>query len=259
MPHDVRLVRLLIEALNKMQRDLTRIDINFEFLVFLRNDIYELLIDETPDRGKEAQILIDWSDREQLKRVIFERMQYSLDENYSDFDTAWHTFFVPIINGQPSFDYLVNRCLMRPRFLIDLIENCISIAVNRGHLKVETDDILLACRQHSYYLISDFGYEIRDVSAVTHDIFYAFIGIGELVTEAEVTAALKDIGIPAEDHARVMELLLWYGFLGLALADDKKLFIYDLEYDFKRLKAQIKDKAAVLYCINPAFIDGLMN
>jgi hypothetical protein len=67
---------------------------------------------------------------------------------------------------------------MRPRFLIDLVENCISIAVNRGHEKVSADDLRAACRQHSYYLISDFGYEIRDVSSVTHDLFYAFIGIG---------------------------------------------------------------------------------
>jgi hypothetical protein len=243
-----------------MQRDLTRHGIEFQFLVFLRNDIYELLIDNTPDRGKEAQILIDWSDREQLKRIILERIQYSLDEDYSNFTAAWHALFASKVDGLDSFDHLANRCLMRPRFLIDLIENCISIAVNRGHEKVTAEDIRVACRQHSYYLISDFGYEIRDVSSVTHDLFYAFIGIGELVTHDEILAALADAGVVEEERERTVELLLWYGFLGLALASDKKLFIYDVEYDFQRLKAQGRvGDDATLYCINPAFIDGLMN
>jgi hypothetical protein len=148
---------------------------------------------------------------------------------------------------------------MRPRFLIDLVEYCISIAVNRGHGRVTEDDIKLACRQHSYYLISDFGYEIRDVSAVTHDLFYAFIGIGELVTLDDISKALIQAGIKGSECARVTDLLLWYGFLGIAQASDKKIFIYDVEYDFKRLQSQISMGEDVLFCINPAFIDGLMH
>ena len=47
---------------------------------------------------------------------------------------------ISLLDGIDSFEYLVSRCLMRPRFLIDLVENCISIAVNRGHEKVSADD-----------------------------------------------------------------------------------------------------------------------
>jgi len=257
LPNDVRLVRLLIEALNKMQRDLTRYHVDLHFLVFLRNDIYELMIDETPDRGKESQILIDWSDSEQLKRVILERIQYSLNEDYSSFHRAWREFFTPTVKGVDSFEYLTGRCLMRPRFLIDLVENCIGIAVNRGHQRVEEADVLLACRQHSYYLVSDFGYEIRDVSTVTHDVFYAFIGIGETFEKQKLIDTLAKAEIQILDHERIIDLLLWYGFLGLVV-DEGHLFIYDVEYDFKRLKAQMNNSEEIRYCINPAFIDGLM-
>jgi len=80
------------------------------------------------------------------------------------------------------------------------------------------------------------------------------------VTYEEVTKALADAGIAEDERDRLVELLLWYGFLGLALASDKKLFIYDVEYDFKRLKAQGgTGLKGTLFCINPAFIDGLMN
>jgi hypothetical protein len=53
-------------------------------------------------------------------------------------------------------------------------------------------------------------------------------------------------------------IMVW--IFGLALASDKTLFIYDVEYDFKRLVAQGgAGLEGTLYCINPAFIDGLMN
>src|ERR1700730_2158138 len=30
-------------------------------MIFLRNDIYELLLEKTPDRGKQTRVLIDWN------------------------------------------------------------------------------------------------------------------------------------------------------------------------------------------------------
>lgn len=79
------------------------------------------------------------------------------------------------------------------------------------------------------------------------------------MTYDEVAHALADANIAESERDRLIQLLLWYGFLGLALASDKKVFIYDVEYDFKRLMAQAGSRETTLYCINPAFIDGLMN
>ncbi len=63
--------------------------------------------------------------------------------------------------AQDSFEFFVDHCLMRPRFLINIIENAISNAVNRGHMTVQEVDCVDAVRQHSLYLVDDFGYEIR--------------------------------------------------------------------------------------------------
>jgi hypothetical protein len=77
---DVRLVRLLLEALEKVKRDLAVDHCDFRFVVFLRNDVFELMVSGTPDKGKAAVIRIDWTDRVKLKQVIQFRLQASLVE-----------------------------------------------------------------------------------------------------------------------------------------------------------------------------------
>jgi hypothetical protein len=76
--------------------------------------------------------------------------------------------------------------LMRPRFLIDLAENALSIAVNRGHSMISDDDVKAALERHSMYLVTDFGFEVRDVSGLSEKIFYDFIGEGQRLTHEQV-------------------------------------------------------------------------
>lgn len=119
---DVRLVRLLVEALEKIRRDFSAAGRDFVSVVFLRNDIYELMVGETPDRGKSGQVVIDWTDRAKLRQVIFERIKASTGDKNATFDQLWSRFVCEEINGKPSFEYLVDHCLMRPRFLINIVE-----------------------------------------------------------------------------------------------------------------------------------------
>ena len=65
--------------------------------------------------------------------------------------------------------------MIRPKFLINIIENAIANGINRGHGRVEQDDCVDAVRQHSHYLIADFGYEIRDVFGLDSNILYVFV------------------------------------------------------------------------------------
>jgi hypothetical protein len=109
----------------------------------------------------------------------------------------------------------------------------------------------------SLYLVSDFGFEMRDVAGTPEGVFYGFIGKPELLTEGEVENIFSgyNLGMPT---ARAVDLLLWYGFLGIARPDGRPIFIYDEAYDFRRLEAEIgPDRREVLYAVNPAFLRGL--
>ena len=56
---DVAIIKDLLEATRKLQRQLEREEIDCRTLVFLRNDVYEHLVQHTPDRGKESKVLLD--------------------------------------------------------------------------------------------------------------------------------------------------------------------------------------------------------
>ncbi len=49
---DIMIVRALLEAMRKLQRQMEENDVDFKCLVFLRTDIYEHLVQQTPDKGK---------------------------------------------------------------------------------------------------------------------------------------------------------------------------------------------------------------
>ena len=87
------------------------------------------MISQTPDRGKSGQIVIDWTDRAKLRQLIFERMKASTGRR-DTFEAIWSRFVCETVGGRPSFDYLVDHCLMRPRFLINIIEKAIAKALS---------------------------------------------------------------------------------------------------------------------------------
>ena len=255
---DARIVRLLIEALDKVKRDFNAHDRQFQFVVFLRNDIYELLVDETPDRGKAAETRIHWTDRAKLRQVIYRRLQASIKDRESSFEKIWTRFFVDKVRNRDSFEYFVDHCLMRPRFLINLIEYSISNGINRDHQRVEEDDCIDAVRQNSLYLMDDFGYEIRDVSGIDARILYGFVGVTELLTKEEIFGAFKKRQLPENQWEQGLWLMLWYGVIGITISDGSTRFICNYDYNMKRLDAEILNVGdEMLYAVNPGLHVGL--
>jgi hypothetical protein len=255
---DVRLARLMVESLDKIRRDFGAQNKDFMSVVFLRNDIYELLVEQTPDRGKAGQIRIDWSDRAKLQQVIFRRLAASTGMETLTFEELWTRFFIPLVAGQDSFEYFVDRCLMRPRFLINIIENAIANGSNRGHEQVQVEDCTDAVRQHSRYLINDFGYEIRDVSGLPSEILYALVGATKFVTRDEVIERFRNFMVEDKDLDAAFRLMLWYGVLGVAAGTGAEHYIYDYDYDIKRLEAEIRNSGDEVLCVtNPALHVGM--
>jgi len=250
---DVRLVRLMIESLDKIRREFEADGKEFMSVVFLRNDIYELLVGQTPDRGKAGQIRIDWTDRTKLRQLIYRRLAASTGKLNLTFEQLWNRFFEPKVNGRDSFEYLVDHCLMRPRFLINIIEIAIANGINRGHDRVQESDCIDAVRQHSLYLVNDFGYEIRDVSGLPSEILYSLVGTTKLITREEVIERFRRANVAEDELDTAFRLMLWYGVIGVAAGDGSEHFIYDYDYDMRRLEAEIRgDPNEFLYATNSA-------
>jgi hypothetical protein len=253
--HDIRMIQHLIAVLNKIQRELQRKGTEFQYMLFLRRDVYEQLVEETADRGKHNLVVVDWSDKHQLVHLINQRVISSFASEEQD--AAWRVVNPILDDGRPAMAHIIESSLMRPRFLIELTEAAISFAINRGHQEVTAKDVQDALEHHSIYLVSFFGYELRDVSGISDKIFYNFIGEGDRLSEAEIGPILARTqnGLPAKE---AIAMLLWYGFLGIPDAAGNPVYIYDLDYDMRRLEAE-RDRRGpdVRYFVNCAFLRGL--
>jgi hypothetical protein len=251
---DVLTLRSLIDAMSKIERAMGKRDIECHGVVFIRNDVFELLLDNTPDRGKVASIALDWTDADLLREVLRKRFIYGaeVDEGMS-FEDIWRRIAVPYVQGEESSQYLIERSLMRPRALIELVGYCRSHAVNLRHSRIELSDIEQGEDAYSSAQLENLNFELRDVYPSAGDLLYEFIGANE--TRSGTTTRATVEARVGENWRELMELLLWYGFLGVVRDDNETSYIYSVKYDMKRLKALAfkRELGDTMFRINPAF------
>lgn len=257
---DLMIIRTLLEASRKIERSFRKISLEAYTVIFLRNDVYELLIDATPDRGKETKVLIDWTDSDMLRELIRRRIVYNGVDETKTFEEIWPSICISHFEGEESFQFLIDRSLMRPRFLLNLINHCKSFAVNLKHEKIQAIDISKGLSAYSNDVISDISYEIRDIYSDAEDIIYEFIGADKLLSE-DITNDI--IFRKTNDNSKVNEIikmLIWHGFLGIHDADKDNIYIFNSNYNMKILSTLCDKKRAdneLAYVINPAFWPAL--
>lgn len=259
---DLVILRSLMEATRKIERELTKLSITAHTIVFLRNDVFEHLVDSSADRGKETRSNVDWDDPELLRELVRRRVVRALPENQHDteFSAVWTRICVPIIDGQDSAQYLIDRSLMRPRSLLDLIGHCKGYALNLGHVRIEKDDIVKGCNAFSNDLLSELDLEIRDVFPSADHLLYAFIGAPSTLCHQDLLTTLTDHGVEADKLDAVVRVLLWFGFIGLQWTDGTTRYIYSVNYNMKVLEGthnKLLARGNVRYMINPAFASAL--
>lgn len=256
---DLLMIRALIDSTRKIERQFNSINLKVRSVVFLRNDVYELLVKETSDRGKEASVLLDWTDSDLLRELVRLRIVSNGLEDDLDFKSAWLRLFTSHYKGEETSQFLIERSLMRPRFLLNLINHCKSFAINLNHETIEESDIEKGISAYSADLLRDIGYELRDVSEDTEGLLYAFVASPADLSETQVMEKLEKSGHHQDSASRAVDLLLWYGFLGIRINSDEPKFIYDFSYN-KALMDGIKKNStqSVSLVINQAFWPALM-
>src|SRR5207247_52007 len=104
---------------------------------------YEHLVADTPDKGKDTAITLDWDDPEIFKEIIRQRL--SRKSNLSgSFEDMWSVICDGFVGTQNSFTFIADRTLMRPRDLLMFLHRAIETAINRGHSKITSDDLIKA-------------------------------------------------------------------------------------------------------------------
>jgi hypothetical protein len=251
---DVVTLRCLIDAIQKVEKQLTRRQIECHGVVFIRNDVYELLVATTPDRGKVSHIALDWTNADLLRELLRRRFLRTegIDPEAS-FDEIWRQVCETHIRGEETSQYMIDRCLMRPRGLIELLRFCKSHAVNLNHQRITVDDLDNGEETYSSEVLNNMGFEIRDVFPAAENVLYEFIDTPVDLSLKGIRGILRSaVDEKSADH--LFDLLLWYGFLGLLRDTERVVYIYDVKYDMNRLSRFITIRASIVVLLR---LEGL--
>jgi hypothetical protein len=167
---DVMILRCLIDAARKIQRELQREGHDFHCVVFVRNDVYQLLVDASADYGKESRAVLDWTDPDLLREVLRRRLIRNALPEDTSFARVWSQICVSHYHGEETSQYLIDRSLMRPRNLIKLVAHCRGFAVGLERARIETEDLEKGLRAYSIDLITEADQELTDIIGADTDL-----------------------------------------------------------------------------------------
>ena len=256
---DATVLRGLIDAGRKIEREMRRAGRSLRCIVFVRNDVYEHIMRHSADYGKEMRAVLDWTEPDLLREMLRLRLVSAFDAKARDFrfEQIWPTFCVSHYHGDESADYLIERSLMRPRNVLKIFNHCRGFATNFRHAKIDEEDIERGLRAYSNDLLVELDHELADVFPAARDLLYHFLDATALMTASELSSLIGRAGVDANSVRRVIDFLIYYGVLGLR-TDEGDLFIYRVNYNPKMIEARAQRMGeSAHYLINPAFWPAL--
>ena len=243
-PEDIVIVNGLLDAARSLQRQFEARDVAFPCLVFIRTDILEHLNQHTADRGKEGTVSLDWDDIELFREIVRRRLCAS-GELEGDFGLVWSKIAEPTVGTEDSFQYLADRTLMRPRDLLLFLEQAIEVATNRGHDRISASDIRHAEESYSEAALLWLGYEIEDTNRDVANAIYEFYGSEALIELDDVRRHLTGAGLDDDSIEPALDLLFWFGFLGIRHASSgREEFSYEVQFNLRKLLHPAKQSRA---------------
>lgn len=255
-PADIVVVHSLLEAARMLQRELHAADCDFKCLVFIRTDIYEHLLQETRDKGKDTPIRLDQFDQTVLQEIVRSRVEASAGVDGA-FSSIWAQLADPHVGSEDSFTYIVERTLMRPRDLLVFLQGCIEVALNRGHTRILAEDIRQAERSYSMEQLYQTASEIENTHPKCASAMLEFQGTDRRLTPDDVAGVLHGAHIEDDSIQEAMELLVWFGFLGIAgqgHSDD--MYSHTTQFHMRRLMHPIETGRGS-FVVHPAFHSAL--
>jgi hypothetical protein len=255
---DAIVLRCLVDAGRKVEREMRRNKHEFHCIVFVRNDVYDHVMRQSPDYGKEMRATLDWSDADMLREMLRLRLvsNFAEPERNKNFFTVWRQLCDTHYAGEESSAYLIDRSLMRPRNLLKIFNHCRGFATNFPRQRITTEDITKGLLAYSQDLIEELDRELTDVFPGARDLLYHFLDGQAILSPPDLTRTLAAAKIDPAANEKVTDFLLYYGVLGIKSADYDH-FIFGVNYDLRQLKIRAGRIIDAQYVINPAFWPGL--
>lgn len=248
-------LRCLIDAGRKIEREMQRAGHRFRCVVFVRNDVYEHLMRNSADYGKEMRATLDWTDPDLLREMLRLRLVSGLDGKAADvtFEQMWPTVCVSHVHGEESSTFIIDRSLMRPRNVLKIFNHARGFATNFNRNRISEEDIEKGLRAYSQDLIIELDRELTDVFPEAKDLLYHFIDSPSVLDPKSLYRIIGEAGVHESESEKIIDFLLYYGVIGIR-TEHEDFFIFNVAYDLKPLKIRAQRAGTnCRYLINPAF------
>lgn len=199
-------------------------------IVFLRDDIYDILQD--PDKGKwtDYKIDLDWN-AGSLKNLLAFRISRALDEDSEglEFSQAWGQVFeggrIKYGNKDQKsasvFDYITRQTQNRPRDYVRYLQICAELAIEKNKGKANPDIVKLSSKGFSNYLRTEMEDEIHGAIPEIKLILNLFTKSRKQIMWPNEFKELylkevKSGNIPKRDPQFILEMLFMFSVIGNA-------------------------------------------
>jgi hypothetical protein len=163
----------LLTGLFKAVQDIKSVfkgnDVNICPIIFLRDDIYGLIMDPDKTKWDDYKIELEW-DKSKIKELLAFRISRALDQHGAilRFDDAWNKLFLQKDvmvgdrqrKGMSIFDFITHSTLFRPRDYIKYIQACAE-AHDEKPGKISPSVVKSVGKQFSNYLKREMEDEIH--------------------------------------------------------------------------------------------------
>jgi hypothetical protein len=228
---DTLIIIGLVESLQDIRRRFSRSDIDFQWAIFLRSDVYEFVVHGMADYGKLATASIEWTDREPLRRMFERRVLHGFGDKPPSFRSVWEAVSTPTVEGRPTLDFLLDASLMRPRYLIRLFETARRRAVTLGREKIDESDYKNGVEELGWQVLEDFDRELADIVPDAKDLLFELAVIGERASLSKLRNIIKKKVGKDDLVEAVIDILIWAGCIGVST---ESAAVYISDCGFKR-------------------------
>lgn len=225
-------------------------------IVFLRDDIYDILQDPDKNKWTDYRVDLDWNSAS-MKNLLAFRISRARDKNKEplSFSDAWETIFENKRikygdKGRKSatmFDYITRQTQNRPRDYVRYLQICAARAVSENKEKITPDIVKLSSKAFSNYLKKEMEDEIHGAIPEIKDILALFTTVRKQILWVDEFKELyiSEVNkgrIPDRGYQFILEILFMFSVIGNAPRQSSH-FIFRYENQESRLN--FKEKICV--------------
>lgn len=213
-------------------------DKNLLPVVFLRDDIYDLIRDPDKNKWRDLEVDLNWSHAD-IRALLAHRLSRVLQTENGDFDTLWYSIFtnqaLTYSAGNKeiaSFDYIKMSSQGRPRDYINYLQQCAKESLRKNELEISLDTVKITDKEYSNYLRKELIDEIHGIIPDIAKVLGIFSELRKWILTIEEfrQAYLERVeagGMAVSDVDMVLRTLFYFSVIGNVVKADLHIFRHE--------------------------------